>query len=78
MHSFMKLAVLESEVEAQLLEAILLQNDIPHRIRSYHDSAYDGVFQNIQGWGHVEGPEESRESIETALADLRSSAGGMP
>jgi len=34
-----KVDVLENEIEAQLLESILNERGIPHRIRSYHDTA---------------------------------------
>lgn len=69
-----KIAVLEHEIEARLLEAELHAREIPHVIRSYHDQAYDGVFQLQKGWGVVVAPEEFRDEILTILHDLR--AGG--
>jgi len=42
---FVKIGVLENAIEAQLLSSILDQRDIPHQIRSYYDTAYDGLFQ---------------------------------
>ena len=52
-----------NEIEAMLLDEILIEKKIPHMIRSYHDSAYDGLWQIQSGWGHVEAPEEYREEI---------------
>jgi hypothetical protein len=42
---FIKIAVLENAFEAQFLSSMLVQYDIPHRLRSYHDTAYDGLYQ---------------------------------
>lgn len=65
-----RIARLESEVQAQLLDDLLTQRGVPHLIRNYHDNAYDGVFQTTLGWGHVEAPERFRQVIEEALHDL--------
>ena len=71
MSQTVKVATLENEVEAQLLLALLQENEIPHLIRSYHDSAYDGVYQPGLGWGSVHAPEEYREEILCLLSGLR-------
>ncbi len=63
MADWTKILVLENQVQAQVLEETLKDNGIPHVIRSYHDSAYDGLFQQLKGWGHVEAPEEYRQKI---------------
>lgn len=53
----------KDEIEAMLLDEILTEKKIPHLIRSYHDSALDGLWQTQSVWGHVEAPEEYREEI---------------
>ena len=63
--------VLENEVEAQLLDAELSALDIPHSMMSYHDFAFDGVFQMSKGWGHVEADVEFREQILSILDGIR-------
>lgn len=60
-----KILLFQNEIEAMLLHEILTDKQIPHLIRSYHDSAYDGLWQSQSGWGHVEAPEEFREEIVT-------------
>jgi hypothetical protein len=65
-----RVARLESEVQAQLLDAVLNDRGIPHVIRSYHDAALDGMFQSTLGWGHVEAPERCRAAVLEALRDL--------
>ena len=72
MATFEKILVLDNEVEARLLEAVLTEQHIPHLMRSYHDRAYDGLWQQQRGWGHVEAPEEWREQILGIYKDLRS------
>ena len=53
----------KNEIEAMLLDEILTEKQIPHMIRSYHDSAYNGLWQSQSGWGHLEAPEEYAEEI---------------
>ena len=65
-----RIARLENEVQSLLLAALLEERGIPHVIRSYHDSAYDGVFQSTLGWGCVEAQEKFRAEILAALRDL--------
>jgi hypothetical protein len=69
---FIKIAVLENAIEAQLLSSVLTQYEIPHRLRSYHDTAYDGLFQLQKGWGEICGPEDVRQQVLEALSELRS------
>jgi hypothetical protein len=45
MDDYIKIMVLENTIEAQLIDSILSEKNIPHRIRSFHDTAYDGLFQ---------------------------------
>lgn len=58
-----RILVFNNEFEATLLDGLLNENGIPHIIRSYHDSAYDGLWQTRSAWGHIEAPEEYREEI---------------
>ena len=62
--------VLQNEVEASHLESILKEKKIPHFIKSYHDLAYDGLFQFQKGWGQVEAPPEFRDQIVDIYNDL--------
>jgi hypothetical protein len=72
--TFIKIAVLENAIEAQLLSSVLTQYEIPHRLRSYHDTAYDGLFQLQKGWGEIYGPDNVRQQVLDALVELRSQA----
>jgi hypothetical protein len=74
MEEFVKIAVLENGFEAQVLDSILTERDIPHLMRSYHDTAYDGLYQTLKGWGHVSAPPSYRDEIMEILSDLRKEA----
>lgn len=63
MNNPVKILVFKNEIEAMLLDEILTEKKIPHIIRSYHDSALNGLWQTPTSWGHVEAPEEYREEI---------------
>jgi hypothetical protein len=67
-----RVVVLENEVEARLLESVLTERSIPHVIVSYHDSAYDGLYQLQKGWGYVEAPERYGNLIKSIHRDLLS------
>ena len=66
-----EIAIVDNQVEAGLLGAILNERQIPHLIVSHYDTAYDGIFQPAQGWGHIEAPANHREEILAVLEDLR-------
>ena len=78
MSDFEKIAVLANEIEAELVESTLKDQEIPHVIKAYHDSALDGVFQTQQGWGHIEAPEEYREQILGIVKDIESETADTP
>jgi len=63
MSTQVKILMFKNEFEAQLLDDILTEKNIPHILRSYHDSAYDGLWQSQSGWGHLEAPEENSDEI---------------
>ena len=58
--TFVKIANIENFIEAQVLESVLKEREIPYRIRSFHDTAYDGLFQFQKGWGEIYAPTERK------------------
>jgi len=62
---------LDNAIEANLLEAVLVQEKISFYLRSYADLAYDGIFHTQKGWGHVEVPDEYRKRVNSLLAEMR-------
>jgi hypothetical protein len=69
---FIKITVLENTIEAQLIDSILNEQNIPHRIRSFYDTAYDGLFQFQKGWGEVFAPLALKEEILEIIEIVRS------
>jgi hypothetical protein len=70
MNRWEKVLVLSNEVKARLLESILKEQEIPHVLRTYHDSVYDGIYQLQKGWGHVEAPSRFAARIKRIYQDL--------
>jgi len=77
MEDLFKIAVLDNEIEAQLMDSLLTERGIPHEMRSYHDTAYDGLFQTQKGWGYIGAPLPYREEILDILHDVRNQAGRL-
>ena len=44
--NYFKIAILDNEFEAQLLESILKEHEIPHLLISYYDTAFDGLYHS--------------------------------
>jgi len=63
MKKVVKILTLNNETEANLIDGLLKEREIPHLIRSYHDSALDGLWQTQSAWGHLEAPAEFTEEI---------------
>ena len=69
--TFITVAVIENAIEAQLLASILSERNIPHHIRSHHDTAYDGLFQTQKGWGDIKAPRRYLTEIEKIIHQVR-------
>jgi hypothetical protein len=76
--TFVRITVLENEIEARLIRSILEDRHLPHMIRSYHDTAYDGLYQFQMGWGELRAPEECKQKIERLLESIRQSDSEAP
>lgn len=74
MSELKKIAILNTQVEARALEAMLKEQGIPFMLQTYRDSALDGLFQDQEGWGHIEAPEENEQEILAVLKSLREGA----
>ncbi len=70
--AFVDVAILENIIEAQVIESILTEQNIPHRVRSYHDTAYDGLFQVQKGWGQLCAPHTYKQEILEILNEIGS------
>ncbi len=69
---FEKIAILDGMIEAQLVCSVLDERNIPYMTRSYHDTAYDGLYQTQKGWGELLAPSSRQAEILEVLDSLRS------
>lgn len=63
-----KLIKPENEAEANVIKSVLEEHGIYAEIKSFHDTAYDGLFQAQYGWGVIRVSEkdfpEARKIID--------------
>lgn len=71
---YIKIVVLENAIEAQVIASVLEERGIPHRVRSYQDTAYDGLFQFQKGWADLMAPPEFRVDVMEIVDGIRSSS----
>jgi hypothetical protein len=61
----------DNEFIARLMDSILTDREIPHILRTFHDTAYDGLFVNQQGWGAIEAPPSYRDEIIKIFEEVK-------
>ena len=64
---------LENKFEADVFQAMLQEEKIPHIVVSHYDLAYGSIFQMTTGWGHVEVPKEYEEKAEELFQSYKKS-----
>ncbi len=69
MGKFQKVVLLNNEIEANIMDDILNDRDIPHMTVSYHSLAYDGIFQ-VEGWGHIDALPEDHQEIKDIYQEI--------
>ena len=75
MHQPMKnLIQPENSAEAQALQSLLAQHGIESQVVSFHDTAYDGLFQAQYGWGVVRVAEADFARAEEIVKDWQESS----
>ena len=68
---YVKVCTLDNIIEAQIIEDILMEQQVPYFVRSYHDSAYQGLFQLHKGWGELYSIEEFKNKIIEVIKEIR-------
>lgn len=64
----------ENEAEAIAIKGILEDNSIKAVIHSFHDSAYDGLYQAQYGWGVIKVDEDDYENARNIIKNWKDSA----
>jgi hypothetical protein len=68
---FIKIAVIDNIIEAQIISSSLEEENIPYRLRSFHDTAYDGLFQFQKGYGEILAPEKYKTVILEIISNIK-------
>jgi len=67
---FVPVKVAENAFEADRVREALEQEGIPVLVRTFQDTAYDGIYVSQKGWGYVEVPESEKERAERIVSDV--------
>ena len=65
----MNVCTLKNQFEADIIKDELEKENIPVLIRSFRDTAYDGIYMPQKGWGEVRVPEKDKERA-TEIIDI--------
>ena len=68
---FVKIATVENKFEADVLTNTLKKECIPVMVRSFHDTAYDGIYIPQKGWGIILVPAENKDKAEEIIAAVK-------
>ena len=67
---------LENSFEADQLGEILKQEGITFWIKSYSDTAYDGIYVSTKGWGALWVPANREQEVRKIIEDFLSTFSG--
>ncbi len=66
----------ENEAEARALQSLLEERGIRVEVVSFHDTAYDGLFQAQYGWGVIRVDESVYKEALMVVQDWTTSSPG--
>ena len=69
-----RIATLENRFEADLVTATLEAEGIEYFIKTFEDSAYDGIFVTQKGYALLLVNEEDQDRARAVVEDVRTSA----
>ena len=64
----------DNAAEANVIKLILEENGIAAEIRSFHDTAYDGLFQSQLGWGVIRVSGEDFPEAKRIIEDWKNAS----
>ena len=64
----------ENEAEANAIKSVLEEHGIHAEIKSFHDTAYDGLFQSQYGWGLIRVSEADFTEAQRLVEEWRNSS----
>lgn len=69
----MKAGIVENRFEGDRISQVLREAEIPFMIRSFLDTAYDGLYIPQKGWGMVMVPEDRLSEAERIIQEVKKS-----
>ncbi len=70
---WIKAGVVENRFEGDRISQSLKEAEVPFMIKSFHDTAYNGLYVPQKGWGMVLVPEDFAEDAERIISEVRKS-----
>ena len=61
----------ENDAEANAIKSVLEEHGIHAEIKSFHDTAYDGLFQSQYGWGLIRVSEADFAEAQRIVKEWR-------
>ena len=71
MSQWVKAGIVETRFEGDRVSKALEEAGIPYLIKSFMDTAYNGLYVPQKGWGAVLVPEESSEEGRRIISDVK-------
>jgi hypothetical protein len=71
MDRWVKAGIVENRFEGDRVSQSLKEAEIPFLIKSFLDTAYNGLYVPQKGWGAVMVPEMFREQAESVIAAVK-------
>jgi len=73
MVDWVKAGTVENRFEGDRVSQALNEAKIPFLIKTFLDTAYDGLYIPQKGWGVVMVPDDSREEAEKIVSEVKMS-----
>lgn len=64
----------ENEAEASAIQLVLKEHGIHAEVRSFHDTAYDGLYQAQYGWGVIQVPDSDLPEAQKIVAEWKNAS----
>ncbi|HUL30264.1 MAG TPA: hypothetical protein VLZ03_07380 [Thermodesulfobacteriota bacterium] len=68
---WVKAGTVENRFEGDRISQALQEAGIPFLIKSFLDTAYDGLYLLQKGWGIVMVPEKNQEEAEKLMIEIK-------
>jgi hypothetical protein len=68
---WVKVGTVENRFEGDRISQILQEARIPFLIKSFLDTAYDGLYIPQKGWGIVRVSKEDQEEAERLISEVK-------